>query len=82
MISDEQYLKNLQGAVHAFPFELDAPDEEASYFCPGMTLVDYFAGKAMQAQLANALRHGVSNADDQIAQRAYAMARAMMKARR
>jgi hypothetical protein len=82
VISDEQYLKNLQGAVHAFPFELDAPDEEASYFCPGMTLVDYFAGKAMQAQINNPVKLGITGAEDEIACRAYAMARAMMRARR
>jgi hypothetical protein len=47
----------------------------------GMTLRDYFAGKAMQAQVGNPLKLGDDESHRLIAERAYRMADAMLKAR-
>lgn len=47
----------------------------------GMTLRDYFAAKAMQAQVGNPLKLGDDEAHRLIAERAYRMADAMLKAR-
>ena len=63
----------------AFPCDSNSAYWERS----GMTLRDYFAAKAMQAQLtafwALETHHGWSS--DEIAQEAYAMADAMLKGR-
>jgi hypothetical protein len=47
----------------------------------GMTLRDYFAVKAMQGQVNNPLKLGDDEAHRLIAERAYRMADAMLKAR-
>ena len=47
----------------------------------GMTLRDYFAAKAMQAQINNPLAVGGDEARRVIAERAYRIADAMIKAR-
>jgi hypothetical protein len=46
-----------------------------------MTLRDDFAGKAMQAQVGNPLKMGEDEAHRLIAERAYRLADAMLKAR-
>lgn len=46
-----------------------------------MTLRDYFAAQAMQAQVGNPLKLGDDEAHRLIAERAYRMADAMMKKR-
>ena len=47
----------------------------------GMTLRDYFAAKAMQAQIGNPLKLGDDEGHRLIAERAYRMADAMLKHR-
>jgi len=47
----------------------------------GMTLRDYFAAKAMQMQNVNAYNLGDDEAHYEIAERAYRIADAMLKAR-
>ena len=47
----------------------------------GMSLRDYFAAKAMQGQINNPLKLGDDEAHLLIAERAYRMADAMIKAR-
>ena len=47
----------------------------------GMSLLDYFAAKAMQAQIGNPLKLGSDEAYRLIATMAYRMADAMLKAR-
>lgn len=46
-----------------------------------MTLRDYFAAQAMQAQIGNPLNLGSDEAHRLIAERAYRMADVMLKAR-
>lgn len=46
---------------------------------PGMTLRDYFAAKAMQAYLPDAMNHNAT--EGELAWSAYKMADAMLKAR-
>ena len=46
-----------------------------------ITLRDYFAAKAMQAQVGNPLKMGEDEAHRLIAERAYRMADVMLKAR-
>lgn len=66
----------------AFPFRL-LPDDESTYF--GMSLRDYFAAKALVGlySMVATGAHGVSETDVEggLAQQAYAMADAMLKAR-
>jgi len=54
-------------------------DSGCGRFEEGMTLRDYFAAKAMQAELTG--RHITPDATPFIAERAYQMADAMLKAR-
>lgn len=63
--------------VHSERQGKDYPD----YSEAGMTLRDYFAAKAMQAQVGNLLKMGDDEAHRVIARRAYRMADAMLKAR-
>lgn len=49
--------------------------------CQGMTLRDYFAAKALQAQVGNPLKLGDDEAHRLIAERAYRMADTMLKQR-
>ena len=66
----------------AFPTHPDAP-----LSCDGMTLRDYFAAKAMQGLIASPrmpapAHHGVTDVtDSMVADLAYKMADAMLKAR-
>lgn len=48
----------------------------------GMTMRDYFAAQAMQAQVGNPLKLGDDEAHRLIAERAYRMADAMLEARK
>ena len=63
----------------AFPLQSIGPDFAPGY--AGMTLRDYFAAKAMQAQIGNPLNLGSDEAHRLIAERAYRMADVMIKAR-
>lgn len=47
----------------------------------GMTLVDYFAAKAMQAMVSTPTYEGGGWHQDDIAEQAYRMAKAMLRAR-
>ncbi len=60
----------------AFP----VPDIDGSAVAEGMTLRDYFAAKAMQAVITDP-HHDVQCGYDGIAQYAYSIADAMLKAR-
>ena len=58
--------------------------DAASWQAHGMTLRDYFAAKAMQMHgygLMNARTNGPDDWDEQVAERAYMTADAMLKAR-
>lgn len=59
----------------AFP----VPDIDGSKVCEGMTLRDYFAGKAMQGIVSREVSN--ENLIDRYAVGAYKMADAMLKAR-
>lgn len=63
--------------LFAFPFEVDASD--GHYSCPGMTLRDYFAAKAMQGICAS--KPSDFWTDDRIARDSYSLADEMLKAR-
>ncbi len=74
-IFDKQIGVNMK--ERAFPWCGDLND------CPtinlGMTLRDYFAAKAMQAYLPDAMEHNAT--ENELAWSAYKMADAMLKAR-
>ena len=56
--------------------------ETVQYASPGMTLRDYFAAKAMQGDIASmAYQLDPVDTDEIIAQRAYIIADAMLRAR-
>jgi hypothetical protein len=57
------------------------PSKECHYQDSGMRLRDYFAAKAMQGQIGNPLKLGDDEAHRRIAERAFRMADAMLKAR-
>jgi hypothetical protein len=63
---------------YAFP-GMDYIDQHGKTNPPGMTLRDYFAAKAMQAEIEGGVH---SDAMPKVAQRAYKMADAMMEARK
>ena len=69
--------------THRLQWDYGSEERELATKHSGMTLRDYFAAKAMQAQLtafwAMETRHGWSH--DEIAREAYAMADAMLAAR-
>jgi hypothetical protein len=65
----------------AFPQVMQWHNGNLSAENNGMTLRDYFAAKAMQAQVGNPLKLGDDEAHRLIAERAYRMADAMLKAR-
>jgi hypothetical protein len=66
--------------IYAFPFQFDDPNDESRHVCPGMTLRDYFAAKAMQAAATN--ETGANGFTfQQRADWAYRQADAMLKAR-
>lgn len=64
----------------AFPIIETAPDGSQSIET-GMTLRDYFAAKAMQICLADALRNGSVQDENMCAKFAYEMADAMLTER-
>jgi hypothetical protein len=69
----------------AFPCEVLGIDGHGEYMpLQGMTLRDYFAGKAMEGILASNTEHEHEDAHifDAIAEAAYKMADAMLKARK
>jgi hypothetical protein len=79
---DEKIPKDL----YAFPWTQSIPDGRGGTFwsvCPGMTLRDYFAAKALAGMLADPEvgRDGVDDEPERIADAAYAYADAMLKAR-
>ena len=67
----------------AFPCDLTAYDEEVVENFQGMTLRDYFAGKAMQGMIsANGDSNGYLEYEEEtVAANAYKLADAMLKAR-
>ena len=50
--------------------------------CPGMTLRDYFAAKAMEGLISGTSLWRESDGDSEIAECAYAIADAMLKVRK
>ena len=74
-------MKIKDAAMQAFPFIEPAADDAVKAYHPGITLRDYFAAKAMQAQVGNPLKLGDDEAHRLIAERAYRMADTMLKAR-
>ncbi len=71
-------MKNTGGP--AFPQQGLDPWKNPHQMAEGMTLRDYFAAKAMQAQLARTT-WGIEDAPLDMAQEAYSYADAMLKAR-
>ena len=63
----------------AFPCDLTSYDDEVRIQYQGMTLRDYFAAKAMQAMESRELPKSILAID--VAEAAYEMADAMLKAR-
>ena len=63
--------------IPAFPLEIIYTQENEKF--NGMTLRDYFAAKAMQGMLSE--NSGIRYPNEELAQFAYAVADAMMKAR-
>lgn len=77
-MKDSTLIKDLSAfGGAAFPFELELPSG-GTYSSPGMTLRDYFAGRALPALLT---RHRADVAWDDAAPLAYRVADAMLKAR-
>jgi hypothetical protein len=74
---DEKIPKDL----YAFPWTQSIPDGRGGTFwsvCPGMTLRDYFAAKALSGFMADP---SVTGTEEQVAARCYRYADAMLKAR-
>ena len=65
--------------IPAFPLSFVAHPTEETFIAKGMTLRDYFAAKAMQGMLSE--NSGIRYSNEELAQFAYAVADAMMKAR-
>lgn len=66
---------------HAFPWANDA-DKQYNWINKGMTLRDYFAAKAMQACITSWIAKNIYPETDLIvAENAYVIADAMLKAR-
>jgi hypothetical protein len=65
--------------MKAFPTTYRNYDESISHDCTGMDLRDYFAAKAMQGIVDSSVEAGLETT--QIADSAYRIADAMMKAR-
>jgi len=61
----------------AFPWQIDNGETMRGH--KGMTMRDYFAAKAMQGMLSE--NSGIRYLNEELAQFAYAVADAMMKAR-
>ena len=70
-------MSTLNDGGPAFPSTIT----DDSLHVAGMSLRDYFAAKAMQAQIGNPLNLGSDEAHRLIAERAYRMADVMIKAR-
>jgi hypothetical protein len=74
-------MSNTNTGGPAYPAPTTKPLEN---YYPGMTLRDYFAAKAMQGMMTSARYTGiigVNNYEHSIANQAYQMADAMLKAR-
>lgn len=65
----------------AFPTDNEHQNGPNTMHFEGMSLRDYFAAKAMQALNAGATCHDVKTSLDYVAETAYQMADAMLKAR-
>lgn len=74
---------NTGGPAFPRPFSVDDADPDISYPAHmGMSLRDYFAAKAMQATIASWIaKDEYPNTDLEVAENAYAVANAMLKAR-
>ena len=70
-------MSNKNNGGPAFPHY----DVETTQVIPGMTLRDWFAGKAMQGLQANPVEDVCEMSYEEIAKYAYAQADAMLKAR-
>ena len=68
-------------ALRVAAFSVVDPVTIASTFIPGITLRDYFAAKAMQAQLQTLDEYPDEHWRDGVAMDSYRMADAMLKAR-
>ena len=77
-------MRQIHGHDAAFPYEEKNGDGSHYWGTPGMTLRDYFAAKAMQGIIAAAGDcHGEVDFEDKtVAENAYAMADAMLAARK
>ena len=71
-------MKVKDAAMQAFPFIEPTSDEAVKAYHSGLTLRDYFAAKAMQADMTDGIHE---NDFAWSAGRAYKMADAMLKAR-
>jgi len=68
--------------MSAFPFQHKDPTTGLTTMSEGMTLRDYFAAKAMHAFISGWINRGAyPETDGVIAEHAYSMADAMLKAR-
>jgi hypothetical protein len=68
--------------MQAFPFIEPHEDDAVKAYHPGISLRDYFAAKAMQVLTTKLASTGDMHVfDDAVAESAYAMADAMLKAR-
>ena len=72
-------MKVKDAAMQAFPFIEPTTDDAVKAYYPGMTLRDYFAAKAMQADMTDGIHE---NDFAWSAGRAYKMADAMLEARK
>ena len=75
-------MKVKDAAMQAFPFIEPADDPAIKAYHPGISLRDYFAAKAMQGLLAQSQGTALGSQVEQAAEYAYAMADAMLKARK
>ena len=73
-------MKVKAAAMQAYPFIEPADDPAIKAYHPGMTLRDYFAAKAMQGLIVDPER--VDHSRQECARLSYAMADAMMEARK
>ena len=75
-------MRQIHGHDAAFPYEEKNGDGSHYWGTPGMTLRDYFAAKAMPACLASCDEFPYENWRIGVAMDAYAMADAMLAARK
>ena len=65
----------------AFPEKIKVGHSGGEILLPGMTLLDYFAAKAMLGEIISALAGGGHYKKEKLAQRSYEIAQAMLKER-